>query len=311
MENKVYDVVIVGAGPAGLSAALYTSRANLSVLVLEKEGQGALLSAHKIANYPGAKDNPSGKELYNRMKDHAKQHGAEFVDATFLELETMESPKVVKTSVDIYKAESVIIATGFSKSKEQKLPGEDEFIGKGVSYCATCDGAFFKGMDVSVFGNGEEALEEALFLTKHVKKVYFFVNDEKLIGDSELINSLKEKDNIEILYNHELKEISGGDFVEKVEVINDSGDNITYDVAAVFLYLGTKSNTQLFSTFANLNEQGRIETKENMQTLVDGVYAAGDVRAKPLMQVVTAASDGAIAATEVIKHVMKQKKNKK
>ncbi|OQY10277.1 MAG: thioredoxin reductase, partial [Fusobacteriia bacterium 4572_132] len=186
-----------------------------------------------------------------------------------------------------------------------------EFLGRGVSYCATCDGAFFKNLDLSVFGQGEEAVEEALFLTKHAKKVYFFVKDDKLKCDKELYDMITQNEKVEIIYNRELKEIAGDQFVEKVIVEDvESKKEEKYEVAASFLYLGTKSNSQLFSMFAKLDAEGYIETNEKMETMMPGIYAAGDIRKKVLRQVVTAAADGAIAGTEAIKYIMKLKKEK-
>ena len=307
-----YDVIIIGAGPAGLSAALYASRANLSVVVLEKEEKGSLLMAHKISNYPGVIGEPTGKELYKNMKEQAIKFGTKIVNATFLELDVMSEYKLVKTDLNNYEADVIIMANGVSKTNNIKIKGEEEFLGRGVSYCATCDGAFFRNMDVSVFGQGDEAVEEALFLTKHAKKVYFFVKDSELKCEKELYDTITQNEKVEILCNRELKKITGKEFVEEV-IVEEKGVKKyeDYKVAAAFLYLGTKSNSQLFSMFAKLDENGYIETNEKMETLIKGIYAVGDIRKKVLRQVVTAAADGAIAGTEAIKYMMKHKKDRR
>lgn len=305
-EEKIYDLVIIGAGPAGLTAALYAARGNLDVLIVDKGESGALYAAHKIDNYIGILDEPSGPDLLERMKKHALKFGAEYTKASFLELDVMNEPKVVKTDMKKYTAKTVIVASGLAKWGAKKLKGEEEFIGKGVSYCATCDGAFFKNMTVAVFGNGEEAAEEAMFLTEHAGKVLFFVNDDKIDADEDILNTLKASGKVEFHYNTELKEVEGSKFVERVRV-EEAGEEKVYETEASFLYLGTKSNAELYSMFAEMDDKGHIITNEKMETMMPGVYAVGDIRKKELRQVVTAAADGAIAGVEVIKYVMKNR----
>ncbi|BDU50572.1 NAD(P)/FAD-dependent oxidoreductase [Haliovirga abyssi] len=303
-EYDKYDVVIIGGGPAGLSAALYTARANFSTLVIEKENEGALLMAHQIDNYIGFDKGHSGKELYENMKNHAKKFGVDFKNATLFEIDPMSSPKTIKTSSQSYQADAIIVATGKGDKQGKKYLGEEEYLGKGVSYCATCDGAFFKDMTVSVFGNGDEAAEEALFLTRYASKVLFFIKEDEIKCEPDLKNSLESNEKIELITNANLEEIKGTEFVEKV-IVNIDGDKKEYDSSAAFLYLGTKSSLDLYATFAKLDSKGFIETKENMETLVEGIYAAGDIRKKEVRQVVTAASDGAIAGISAVKHLMK------
>ena len=310
IECEKYDFVIVGAGPAGLNAALYAARANFSVLVIEKEGKGDLLLAHKIDNYIGMPDSPSGKEMYEVMKSQVESFGAKIVEGTFLELDTMHKPHIVKTTEKNYAGDVVIIATGSLKNSGEKLKGEEEFIGKGVSYCATCDGGFYRNMEVAVFGNGEEAVEEALYLTQHASKVKFFVKEDKLKCGEDLEKTVLESDKIELFFSRELVEISGSDFVEKVLVKNGEEEE-EHTTTAAFMYLGTKSNFELFSSIANVDEKGYVITEENMGTYFEGVYVAGDARKKAVKQVVTAAADGAIAALEGIKFIMQKRKENK
>lgn len=305
-EYDKYDVIIVGGGPAGLSAALYTARANFSTLVIEKEGEGALFMAHQIDNYIGFDKGHSGKELYQKMKNHAKEFGVDFKNATLFEIDPMSSPKIIKTNDQSYQADAIIIATGKGDKQGEKYLGEKEYLGKGVSYCATCDGAFFKNMTVSVFGNGNETAEEALFLTRYANKVLIFIKEDDMDCEWDLKNSLESNEKIELITNAFLEEIKGNEFVEEV-VVNINENKKKYDVSAAFLYLGTKSSVDLYATFAKVDSKGFIETKENMETLVEGIFAAGDIRKKEVRQVVTAASDGAIAGISAVKYLMKIK----
>ena len=302
--EKVYDMIIIGGGPAGLTAAIYAGRANLKVLVIEIPGRGSLLSAHKIDNYPGFPEGITGKELYDLKREHALRYGVEIEEGVFLELDTFETPKIVKTTNKNYKAKSVIIASGWTKNSFNKISGETEFLGKGVSYCATCDGAFTKGLTVSLFGQGEELAHEALFLTRHAQKVMIFTDESEFQCDRAVYEALLESDKVEIITGASLKKIDGSRYVEKILVSEEAGETL-YNVDYVFLYLGTKSSAELFSGFANLDENGYIVTNDKMETGVEGVYAAGDVRAKSIRQVTTAVSDGTIASMEAIKYLLK------
>lgn len=305
--EKVYDIIIVGGGPAGLTSAIYASRAKMNVLVVEKEGVGSLVQAHKIDNYPGFPEGIAGFELYEKMKKQAERFGTEFVLDTFLELDVSENPRLVKCTDNNYKGKSVILAAGWPKNNAKKLPGEKEMIGKGVSYCATCDGFFTKNRVVSVFGSGKELAEEALFLTKFAKEVLVYTSDEKLNCDEELGTMLKSKENLKITFNSNLIEIKGSEYVESV-VVEVEGEEKEVNVDYAFLYLGTKSNEELYAPFANLDEEGYIITGEDMACTVEGVYVAGDIRAKARRQVTTAVSDGTVAAMEAIAFVARKNK---
>ncbi len=307
MENKIYDTVIIGGGPAGLTAALYLARANKKVIVIEKKGFGSLAAAHKIENYPGFDEEITGEELIAKMKKQVVKFGAEIVEDIFLDLDTMTNPVAVKCMNKKYIGKSVIVATGIWKGNTHKFKGESEFLGRGVSYCATCDGAFYKNLTVAVLGNGEEACEEAIYLTNHASKVLIFIKENTLICDEHTRQSIKDNPKIEIIYERELVEIAGSEFVEKIIVKKtDNGISEEYSSDAAFMYLGTKSNVEMFATFANINEKGMIITNDKLESYVEGVYIAGDIREKSVRQITTAVSDGTIAASEVIKFLMKK-----
>lgn len=307
MENIIYDLAIIGAGPAGLTAAIYASRANLKVIVLEKENVGSLLMAHKVDNYPGFENGATGVEIYEKMKKQAKRFGTEIVNGIFLDIDISQKPRLIKTNKKSIAAKTVIIATGVTKLGNKKYPGEEEFLGRGISYCATCDGAFFRNMKVSLFGNGEEVAEEALFLTRFASEIYIF-SEEEFGCSKELFDRLNTENKIIIKENRHIKEITGTEFVEKV-IVENKKENIIeeYEVSAAFMYLGTKNNFEMYSIFADVDEKGYIITDESMKTLEEGIFAAGDVREKNVRQVTTAVADGTIAALEAIKYINSNK----
>lgn len=308
--SKVYDLIVIGGGPAGATAALYAGRSNLNVLVIEKPEVGALISAHKIDNYPGFPNGITGKELYETIQKQAQKFGAEFVEDTFLELDIYSHPRVVKASKGNYEGTGIIIATGWPKNNSKKIIGEKEFTGNGVSYCATCDGFFTKGRITSVFGNGHEAVEEALFLTKHAKEINVFCDKDDLEVEAELKEQLLSNENVKLFTNAKLLEVLGNQYVEKVKV-DIAGEIKEMESDFAFLYLGTKSNSELYQGFAKLNDEGYIITDENMACEVEGVWAAGDIRERTVRQVTTAVSDGTLAGIEAIKYVMKKKREVK
>lgn len=308
--SKVYDLIVIGGGPAGATAALYAGRSNLNVLVIEKPEVGALISAHKIDNYPGFPNGITGKELYETIQKQAQKFGAEFVEDTFLELDIYSHPRVVKASKGNYEGIGIIIATGWPKNNSKKIIGEKEFTGNGVSYCATCDGFFTKGRITSVFGNGHEAVEEALFLTKHAKEINVFCDKDDLEVEAELKEQLLSNENVKLFTNAKLVEVLGNQYVEKVKV-DITGEIKEMESDFAFLYLGTKSNNELYQGFAKLNDEGYIITDENMACEVEGVWAAGDIRERTVRQVTTAVADGTLAGIEAIKYVMKKKREVK
>jgi thioredoxin reductase (NADPH) len=307
MTEKAYQTIIIGGGPAGLAAAIYAARARLDVLVIEEPNKGSLLMAHKIDNYPGFVEGGSGHELYEKMKEQAKKFGAEFQAAKFLGMAIEGEEKTVHTNVENYKAKTVIIATGSANvTGGKKKKGEEEFLGKGVSYCATCDGAFTRNFVSSLFGEGDEVAEEALFLTRYSRKIFIFTPGKEFKAKENLVNLLKDNEKVTIVTDANLLEVQGDDYVNKV-LVEVNGEREEFATDFVFVYLGTKNATELFGEFAELNEKGYIITNELMETKVEGVYAAGDVREKPVRQVTTAVADGTIAAMEAIKYMLKRK----
>lgn len=310
MENqdKIYDVVIVGAGPAGLTAGIYTSRGNLNTLILEKDGIGSMIMTHQIDNYPAAKIGASGKEIYDAMKAQAKEFGAKFKFATVLGFDPYEDIKIVKTDSGNFKTKYIIIATGLGKIGAKKIKGESKFLGAGVSYCATCDGAFTKGKIVSLVGKGDEIIEEALFLTRYADKVNIFITADELDCNAELKELITTNKKVEIATKSKIVEIKGSeDFVDEL-ALEIAGEPTSIKTDFVFLYLGTKNNLELYGEFANISSKGFIETNEAMETRTKNMYAIGDIREKEVRQITTATNDGTIAATMIIKDILKSKK---
>lgn len=305
--EKIYDLVIIGGGPAGLTSAIYAGRSNLSVLVIEKENVGSLYMAHLIENYPGFPVGISGKGLQLEMKKQALKFKTEFLNATFLGIDIYSNPKIVKTDKINVKGKAVIIATGTEKFGGKKIAGEKEFLGRGVSYCATCDGAFTRNMTVSLFGQGDEVAEEALFLTKYSKEILIFTKDEKLQCREDLFNVLSKNEKVKIITNAELQELKGSEYLDFAVV--KVGEKIKeYPVQYAFMYLGTKNLSELYGEAADLDEEGYIITDENMATRTEGIFAAGDVRSRKIRQVTTAVSDGTTAGMEVIKYILMNNK---
>ncbi|WP_286033632.1 NAD(P)/FAD-dependent oxidoreductase [Fusobacterium necrogenes] len=303
--EKIYDVIIVGGGPAGLSAALYTGRSRLSTLVVERAGMGSLYMAHKVDNYPGFPEGITGDELNLRMKEQAKRFGAEFVEGTLLGFDPYEEIKIVKTDAGNFKTKNIIVATGSGKNFGKKLKGEKEFLGKGVSYCATCDGAFTKSMTVSLVGQGEELAEEALFLTKFSKLIRVMVIEDEFKCSKESYEALASSEKVEIITGVKLLEIKGKEYVEELVVMEKEEEKV-YKSDFVFLYLGTKSNAEMYGEFAKLDKNGNIITSADLKMNIEGMYAAGDIRSGAVKQVTVSVADGTIAALEVIKRALKK-----
>lgn len=303
--EKIYDVIIIGGGPAGLTAGLYTGRSRLSTLIIEREGKGSLYMAHQVDNYPGFPEGITGAELNRRMREQTKRFGVEFVEGTLLGFDPYEAIKVVKTDTGNFKGKNIIVATGTGKSFVKKIKGEQEFLGKGVSYCATCDGAFTKFMTVSLIGQGEELAEEALFLTKFSKHIRVMVTEDEFKCSKESYEALTSSEKVEIITGVKLLEIKGKDYVEEL-VVEEKGEEKVYKSDFAFLYLGTKNNTEMYGEFAKLDKEGYIVTGADMKMNVEGMYAAGDIRSGVIKQVTVATAEGTIAALEVIKRVLKK-----
>ncbi|ATV57878.1 NAD(P)/FAD-dependent oxidoreductase [Fusobacterium pseudoperiodonticum] len=305
--EKIYDVVIVGAGPAGLTAGIYTGRGNLSTLILEKEGIGSMIMTHQVDNYPGSHIGASGKEIYDTMKKQALDFGCEIKPATVLDFDPYDEIKIVKTDAGNFKTRYIIIATGLGKIGAKKVKGENKFLGAGVSYCATCDGAFTKGRTVSLVGKGDELIEESLFLTRYAKEVNVFLTSDDLDCSEELKEAILSKENVKIVKKVKLLEIKGEDFVTELDLEVD-GNKETVATDFVFLYLGTKNNLELYGEFVSLSDAGYIVTDETMKTRTDKMYAIGDIREKDIRQIATATNDGVIAASFIMKEILKAKK---
>lgn len=296
----MYDVIIIGGGPAGASAAVYTARGKLSTLVLDKSpNAGALALTHKIANYPGVGEELTGAQLLDRIRDQARSFGAEFKHTTITAVDLEGETKYVFTADGMYEARAVIIATG-SKGRNRMLPGEERLLGKGVSTCATCDGAFYAGKEVAVIGDSEEAVDEVLALSRIVSKIHFIVPRPELQG----IEALPELPRTEVRFRTRPLEIVGEDRVQGLRVKSSSGEEQVVAADGVFVFLsGSKPGTDFLEGQVPLDADGYMILDELMQTEVPGVFGAGEVRRTPVKQAVIAAADGAIAAMAADKYI--------
>lgn len=295
----MYDVVIIGAGPAGLSAGIYACRGGLKVAIIENKSVGGQAqTAADIQNYPGIKST-SGFDLCYAMMNQCIEFGAEFVFDSIASVSLIGEMKAIAlASGKIVEAKNVIIASG-ANARKLDVPNESKFIGKGVSYCATCDGAFFKGKTVAVIGGGNTAAEDALYLEKLAKKVYMVHRRASLRADDILVKRL-EKSNVEIVWDSVVENLGGEDKITQLTLKNAKTNALTtISVDGVFVAIGQTPNSQGFGNIS-LSSGGYIIADENMHTNIDGVYAVGDVREKSLRQVVTACADGAIAANAIV-----------
>lgn len=309
--SKIYDVVIIGAGPAGLAAGLYAARAKMSTLILEKEKAGGqIVTTDEVANYPGSVEHATGPSLVARMVEQCEEFGAERVKDGVSSLELEGKIKKIHTeSGQVIEAKSVILATGASPRKIG-CPGEVELTGKGVSYCATCDADFFTDLEVFCIGGGDTALEEAMYLSKFARKVTLVHRREEFRAAKSIIEKTQKNEKIEYLLNSVVSEIGGDGLVEYM-VVKDTvtGQETRIDADpedgtfGIFGFVGYLPQTGIFKNLITMDEAGYIITDENMRTNIAGVFAAGDVRQKQLRQVVTATADGAIAAVMAEKYV--------
>lgn len=308
MENKkIYDVVIIGGGPGGYGAALYTSRANLTTLVLEKYTPGGQMGTTDIVeNYPGFTDGINGFELGMQMKQGAERFGVETKFEEVLSVELEKKPKVIVTTNGTYEAKTVILAMGASP-RELGLANEKSLRGRGVSYCATCDGMFYRGKTVVIVGGGNTAVADALFLSKICEKVYLVHRREELRASKTYMESLNEAENIEFISNSEVIEVLEDQFVTGVKVKNKIDGKMT-EIACdgVFVAIGNVPNTELVKGQIELDESGYVVADETTKTNIDGVYAVGDLRKKPLRQIVTAVADGAVASKFIEEYLMRE-----
>jgi len=294
--SEIYDVIIIGAGPAGLTAAIYSARANLKTLMVERGVPGGqMVNTEEIENYPGI-SNILGPDLSTRMFEHAKKFGAQYVYGDTKEIRVDGDYKLVVTSKQTYKTKTVIIATG-TEHKKLGVPGEKEFSGRGVSYCAVCDGAFFKERELVVVGGGDSAVEEGLYLTRFASKVTVIHRRDQFKAQPILQERLFANPKVEVIWNHTVEEISGDIKTENL-LLKDvtTGQTSDFKADGVFIYVGMFPLTSAFKSLPILNEEGFILTNEKLETSIPGVFAAGDCRDKMLRQVVTATADGSIAA---------------
>ncbi|MDN5293327.1 MAG: thioredoxin reductase [Eubacteriales bacterium] len=303
-----YDVIIIGGGPAGLTAGLYAGRANLKTALVERGmpgGQAA--TTEMIENYPGFPEGIMGPELMMRMADQARRFGVEFVTTNVERVREEDGRFILSCTDREMVGRALIIATG-AEPKELGVKGERELRGRGVSYCATCDGAFFRDKKVAVVGGGDAAVEEALFLTKLVDKVYLIHRRDALRATKVLQERAFANPKIEFIWNTTVAEILGTDKVEAL-LLQDAktGEKRSIAVDGIFIYIGMKPNTEFIRELARVDEGGYLITDDNLMTSIPGIFAAGDVRQKKLRQVITAAADGAMAAVAVEKYLEEKK----
>ncbi|MCM3714604.1 thioredoxin-disulfide reductase [Alkalihalobacillus oceani] len=299
-EEKVYDVIIAGAGPAGMTAAVYTSRANLSTLMLERGVPGGqMANTEDVENYPGF-DHILGPELSNKMFEHAKKFGAEYGYGDIKEIVDQGEWKLVKAGSKEYKARAVIVATG-AEYKKLGVPGEQELGGRGVSYCAVCDGAFFKGKELVVVGGGDSAVEEAVYLTRFASKVTVVHRRDQLRAQKILQDRAFQNEKIDFIWNHVVKEINAenGKVGSVTLESTETGEQREFKTDGVFIYIGLLPLNSSVLSLGITNDEGYIVTNEEMETKVPGIFAAGDIREKSLRQIVTATGDGSLAAQNV------------
>ena len=298
----MYDIIIIGCGPAGMTAALYASRANKKVLVFEgKSYGGQILNASKVENYPGF-DNISGFDLATNMYNQITTRGVEIKNEMVLKI---TKDKEVITSNGTYQAKAIILATGVQHRK-LNITNETEYIGRGVSYCATCDGNFFRNKDVAVVGGGNTALEDALYLSDIVNKVYLIHRRDEFRGEDIYVDEIKNKSNVEIITNSEVTHINGQEIIKSIDVHTTTGENDMsriIPISGLFVAVGQEPKNEIFADIIELDEKGYIKTDDGIHTNVEGIYVAGDCRNKPLRQLTTAVSDGSIAATIAIKEM--------
>lgn len=298
----MYDIVIVGAGPAGLTAAIYARRASKKVLVLEAKSYGGqIINTLDIENYP-VEAHISGFDFATKLYNQAKDLGAEIIFEKVVDINDKDSIKEIITTKNTYSAKAVIIATG-SENRKLGLSNEDQLVGKGISYCATCDGAFYKGKTVAVVGGGNTALEDALYLADVASKVYLIHRRDEFRGEESTVSHLKEKDNIEFVYNSNVTKLNANERLKSIEITNIDGSIKTIDVDGLFVAVGRIPENQNFAKLINLDESGYVKAGEDCITNVAGIFVAGDNRIKEVRQLVTATSDGAIAATNAVKYI--------
>ncbi len=303
MENKVYDLIIIGAGPAGLTASIYAKRAMLDFLILEKWIPGGeIANTFEVENYPGI-NYVSGAELADRMIDHTKDLGIKISLESVEEVDFSNEVKKIITNYHTYYSKTVLIATGAS-SKKIGLPSEDDLRGKGISYCAVCDGALYKNKIVAVIGGGDVAVEDVNYLSRVAKKVYLIHRRDSLRAAKRYQEKMFHLNNVEVLWNTEVKQFIGKEFLQSLHLINNrTQKEFSLDVNGVFVAIGMKPNVSYLEEAIEFVEGGWIKTDDYLETSVPGVFAAGDIRDKSLRQIVTSVNDGALAVSMAQKYL--------
>ncbi len=308
MADKIFDCIILGGGPAGLSSALYCARGNLDCAIVDNNAIGGTpVNYSEVENYLGF-DKIKGFELSEKFEQHVDNFNVEkFPYEEIIEVDLISPIKTIKTQDKTLKTRTVIIATG-ARNKKLNIKGENEFYAKGVSYCAVCDGAFYKDKIVAVVGGGNSALEEALYLTRFAKKVYLIHRRDEFRADKIVQDRIKHNKKIEFVLNSNVIEILGKDKVEKIKIENTKTNKTKeLKIDGIFPYIGIEPNSELFNSQIEQDSFGFIITDETMKTNRDGVYAIGDIRKTPLRQIITAVSDGAIAGVEAARYLMNLK----
>jgi thioredoxin reductase (NADPH) len=307
-ETKIYEVIIIGGGPAGLTAGLYTSRSRFNTLLIEIGLLGGQMTTTEvIENYPGFPQGINGDELSRLMEEQAKRFGLEVVSQEVVEVKLEGERKLVKTDESTYLCEALIICTG-TEYRKLGIPGEKEFTGKGVSYCATCDGAFFKDSQIVVVGGGDSALTEALFLTKFAKELTIIHRRDALRGTKIYQERVLSNPKIKMLWNSVVQRIKGDSIVRSIVIKNvKTGEIDEFNTEGVFLFVGVSPRTQFLKNLITFDEAGYIVTDENCETSIKGIFAAGDCRKRLLRQIATAVGDGATAAFATEKYLEERK----
>ena len=300
----MYDIIIVGAGPAGLTAAIYARRASKKVLVLEAKSYGGqIINTLDIENYP-VEAHISGFDFATKLYNQAKDLGAKILFEKVVDINDQGTIKEVITTKNTYQAKTIILATG-CENRKLGLSNEEELVGKGISYCATCDGAFYKNKDVAVVGGGNTALEDALYLSDIVNKVYLIHRRDEFRGDISTVEELKQKSNVEFILNSNVTKLNANERLESIEVTNKDGSIKEVKVDGLFVAVGQIPENENFKKIINIDNAGYIIAGEDCTTNIPGIFVAGDNRTKELRQLVTATSDGAIAASKAIKYISK------
>ena len=294
-----FDIVIVGAGTAGMTAGIYATRANKKTLILEgKNYGGQIINTPDIENFP-ALNHISGIEYATNLYNQVKELGVTYKRE---EVQNITEDRLVTTNKNQYQAKASIIATG-TQNRKLGLEGEDTLVGRGISYCATCDGRFYKGKNVAVIGGGNTAIEDAIYLSDLAEKVYLIHRREGFRADQKAIEILKSKKNVEFILNNKPHKLIAENKLTGLEIINNENEITKIDISGLFIAIGQIPNTEIFKGFVDLNESGYIKSEDGVHTNIENIYVAGDVREKELRQLITAASDGAIAANTAISEI--------